>query len=243
MLADAKALGLPLYQAVRQQLKADLDAGRWKPGDILPTEAELASHFAVSTGTVRQAVLALVREGLLVRRPGSGTFVARLDTINRGFGRFFRFSEDLRDKITPRSHHVDTVLLKDGDAEVAARLRIAPRAPIYRVRRILFANDEPICLYVSYLDEARFRNLDRLDLDDKRLYAALEQAYGSHVVRAEELLSAGSPSDEEAALLRIAPRTPVMVIERTAYGSQSGVVEWRRTVGRSDKFHYRIELP
>ena len=243
MLANAKALGLPLYLGVRHQLKADLDAGRWKPGGILPTEAELAAHFGVSIGTIRQAVLALVREGLLTRRPGSGTFVARLDTTKRGFGRFFRFSEDLRGKAIPRALHVDTALLPDGDPAIAERLRIAPRAPIFRVRRILLANDEPICLYVSHLEEARFKGLDRIDLDDKRLYATLEQAYGSHVVRAEELLSAGSPTEEEARLLRIAPNTPVMVMERTAYGGQSGVVEWRRTVGRSDKFHYRIDLP
>ena len=242
MLAEAKLNGLPLYQAVKQQLRRDLEAGRWKPGAMLPTEADLARHFNVSIGTVRQAVLALVRQGLLTRRPGSGTFVARLDT-SRGFGRFFRFSEELSGAVVPSAVHLDTVVLKDGDPEIAARLGIAPRAPLYRIRRTLHAKGEPICIYISYLDKARFARLEKLDLDDQKLYAALENAYGVHVLKAEEVLHAGSPSEDEAGLLGISPTTPVMIVERTAYGDNGSVVEWRRTVGRSDKFHYRIELP
>lgn len=242
MIAAAKTNGLPLYQGVRQQLRADLARGRWKPGDMLPTEAELSKQFEVSTGTIRQAVLELVREGLLTRRPGSGTFVARLDPT-RGFGRFFRFSEELRGSVVPSVRHVDTVLIKAGDASIAGKLRMAPRAPLFRVRRMLLGNGDPICLYVSYLDAKRFRKLDELNLEDQRLYASLERAYGVHVLKAEEILRAGSASQEEAGLLGIEHGTPVMLVERTAFGDQDTVVEWRRTVGRSDQFHYKIELP
>jgi GntR family transcriptional regulator len=241
VLAD-QGNGLPHYQNVRQQLRADLESGRWKPGDMLPTEAELARHFELSVGTIRQAVLSLVREGLLTRRPGRGTFVARFDTGN-GFGRFFHFREDLRDKVVPSVHHIDTVVLEKGDLVTAGRLRIAPRAPLYRVRRVLLGNGEPICLYTSYLDKKRFPGLEVLDLEDSRLYAELEKHYGVHVRGAEEILRAGSPDAEEAGHLGITPSTPVMVIERTALGSQGSVIEWRRTVGRSDQFHYKITLP
>ncbi len=242
MLADARTNGVPLYQAVRQELRQDLDAGRWKPGDMLPTEAELARQFDVSTGTVRQAILALVREGLLTRRPGSGTFVARLDS-RRGFGRYFRFSDELRGNVVPGARHIDTTVIEAGDPVIAGKLGISPRAPIYRVRRMLLGNGDPICIYVSYLDKSRFRNLEQVDFDDQRLYALLEANYGAHVVKAEEQLRAGFPSAEEADLLGISAASPVILIERTALASQGSVIEWRRTVGRSDKFHYRIDLP
>lgn len=241
-LVDARTGGIPLYQAVRLQLKADLDSGRWKPGQLLPTELELAKHFGVSTGTIRQAVLAMVREGLLTRRPGSGTFVARLDS-KRGFGRFFRFTEGLHGAVVPTTRHVDTILIAEGDPVVAAKLRIAPHAPLYRVRRMLLANGDPICLYVSYLDRSRFEDLETIDLENRKLYAQLEASYGTHVLKAEEILRAGAPSAEEADLLGVSRSTPVMIVERTAFGNQGSVVEWRRTVGRSDQFHYKIELP
>src|SRR3954452_5085703 len=69
----------PLYQKVRAQLKQLIDRGFWKPGDMLPTEPELGEQFGVSAGTVKQALLSLAREGLIVRRAGKGTFVARLN--------------------------------------------------------------------------------------------------------------------------------------------------------------------
>src|SRR6187402_3552349 len=78
---------LPLYQKVREQLKQQIDRGFWKPGDMLPTEPELGEQFGVSAGTVKQALLSLAREGLIVRQAGKGTFVARMSG-RRSFSRF-----------------------------------------------------------------------------------------------------------------------------------------------------------
>jgi GntR family transcriptional regulator len=229
-----------LYETVRQRLRADLDRGRWKPGEMLPTEAEISRHFGVSVGTVRQAVLSLVRMGMLTRRPGKGTFVARLDSLH-GFARFFRFHDALGATITPSVKFIDTIAVKD--VQIATRLGIPARMPLIRVRRMLIWNDEPVCLYVSYLDKRRVKGIEKLNLEDKRLYAALEEAYGVHVVRAEELLRAGHAAKDEAELLGVEETTPVMLLERTAYLHEGAVVEWRRTIGRSDRFYYKIDLP
>ncbi|TCK30404.1 GntR family transcriptional regulator [Ancylobacter aquaticus] len=234
--------GLPLYQSVRQQLRADLEQGRWKPGDMLPTEAELARHFGLSVGTIRQAVLALVREGLLTRTPGRGTFVARFDTRG-GFGRFFRFRDEANSPMEPSVRHLDTTLIEDGDPDIAARLQSPPGTPIYRVRRMLLGNGEPISLNISYLDSTAYPGLETLSLDDQRLYTVLERRHGVLVLRAEEDLRAGLPEESEATLLGISLSTPVMIVERTAYGHRGSVIEWRRTIGRSDKFRYHISLP
>lgn len=234
--------GLPHYQNVRQQLRTDLENGRWNPGEILPTEAELARHFGLSVGTIRQAVLALVREGLLTRRPGRGTFVARFDTQG-GFGRFFRFRDGSNSPMVSSVRHLDTTLIEAGDPVIAGKLRVAPTTPLYRIRRMLLGNGEPISLNISYTDKKRFPDLEKLVLDDQRLYTVLEKRYGIHILRAEEDLRAGLPEESEAKILGISPTTPVMIVERTAYVNRGAVVEWRRTIGRSDKFLYHISLP
>ncbi len=241
-IAEARTKGLTFHHAVREQLRADLDAGRWNPGDMLPTEAELARHFGLSIGTIRQAILALVREGLLTRRSGSGTFVARLDAA-RGFGRFSRFSQALPDSPVPQVEHIDTRIMGDGDPAIAMKLGVASDAPLYRVRRKLSADGAPICLYISHLAQARFADLERVQFGNRRLYATLEAIYGIHVLKVEEILHAGAPSAEEAEMMCLPVTAPVMIVERTAFGVQGSVVEWRRTVGRSDQFQYRIELP
>lgn len=67
--------GLPKYAQLRETLSSAIGSGHWKPGDRLPTEAELARHTPFSLGTVQKALRALVEEGLITRAQGSGTFV------------------------------------------------------------------------------------------------------------------------------------------------------------------------
>jgi GntR family transcriptional regulator len=66
----------PVYIQIHNQLKRDVEAGKWKVGDRIPAERELALQFDVSRMTLRQAIQTLVDEGILERRVGSGTYVA-----------------------------------------------------------------------------------------------------------------------------------------------------------------------
>ena len=66
----------PLYQQIKTLILRSLQASEWKPGDMIPSEFDLAARFKVSQGTVRKAVDELAADNLLVRRQGKGTFVA-----------------------------------------------------------------------------------------------------------------------------------------------------------------------
>jgi GntR family transcriptional regulator len=240
---DEQGEGVPLYRRVRDQLKAELDRGLWKPGDMLPTEAELGAVYGVSVGTVRQAVMSLVREGLIVRRPGKGSFVTRLDG-SRSLSRFFRFRESASGKaLDPTIRVVTMKKLRAAPAHVAEEMRLGAREPVLFLRRTLVQDNTPICIYDSYMPYDRVAGLERDTLGEKRLYRALEENLGIHVVAAEEKLSAGVASGEEAELLEVGQGTPVMLIERTAYTHNGVVIEWRQTMGRSDQFVYRVRLP
>ena len=67
----------PVYIQIHNQIKKDIEAGKWKIGEKIPSERELAENFSVSRMTLRQAIQTLVDEGILERKIGSGTFVAR----------------------------------------------------------------------------------------------------------------------------------------------------------------------
>lgn len=235
--------GVPLYRRVRDQLKAELDRGLWKPGDMLPTEAELGNVYGVSIGTVRQAVMSLVREGLITRRSGKGTFVTRLDG-SRSLSRFFRFRESSSgEPLDPTIRVIAVRKLRSAPAPVAEAMRLTRGDAVLFMRRALIQDGIPICLYDSYLPFARVSDLDRDLLGRQRLYRLLEEKLGIHVVAAEEKLRAGVVNGEEALLLDVAEGAPVILIERTAYTHKGVVIEWRKTTGRSDKFIYRIRLP
>jgi len=66
----------PLYQQIKVLILQSLQSGEWKPGDVIPSEMDLAARFRVSQGTVRKAIDELAAENLVVRRQGKGTFVA-----------------------------------------------------------------------------------------------------------------------------------------------------------------------
>src|ERR1044071_7936099 len=88
-------VALPSYQRIRHALRQELERGALVPGDRMPTERELVERFGVAHMTVRHAIDGLVRDGLVVRRRGSGTFVVRTRPIARSAERLQSFSEEL----------------------------------------------------------------------------------------------------------------------------------------------------
>src|SRR3978361_904244 len=83
----------PLYQQIKALITQSLQSGEWKPGELIPSEVELATRFKVSQGTVRKAIDELSGENLVVRRQGKGTFVATHHEARAQF-RFLRLESD-----------------------------------------------------------------------------------------------------------------------------------------------------
>jgi GntR family transcriptional regulator len=233
--------GTPLHLQVKAAIARGLTDGTWKPGDQLPTEGELSRTFGVSEGTVRQAVIALVKEGRLSRRSGKGTFATR-PNFDRSFARFFRF----RGGDGGTEHAYDLQLLemsnKTADAEIAKQLGIAKSGKVIAIHRAIKQDGIVVVHYVSYLLKRKFPGLARENIANAALYDVLESKYGVHVVRAVETLQARAARPEDAAILSVKRGDPVIALERLAYTYADQIVEVRRAVGRSDTFKYEIEL-
>src|SRR6185503_11584650 len=134
----------PLYQQLQRAIREAIETRVLAPDDALPAERQIAADLAVSRITVRKAIDGLVEEGLLVRRQGSGNFVA--SRIEKNFAKLTSFSEDMRSRgRTPKS-----VWLKRAEGQVtpeeALTLKLSPGAPVYRFHRLRFADDAPMCL-------------------------------------------------------------------------------------------------
>src|SRR3954449_5070932 len=92
----------PLYRQVRDTLVRRIADGVWRPGQLLPSEPELAVDLGVSQGTVRKALDEMAAENLVIRRQGRGTFVARHDDARILF-QFFKLLPDSGEKRFPES--------------------------------------------------------------------------------------------------------------------------------------------
>ena len=141
--------GEPKYYAVKRHL---LDfIGSLPAGAPVPTERELSLQMQTSRTTVRQALSELVNEGRLVRRQGSGTYVAEPKLTWPLY--LASFTEQVRASgLTPSSQILSARRIP-ATGEIAEQLRVAPRTPVYRYERCRLADNYPIALETSWLPE------------------------------------------------------------------------------------------
>ena len=234
--------GTPLHLQVKAAISKALTDGTCKPGDKLPTEGELSRKFGVSEGTVRHAVIALVKEGRLTRRSGKGTFATR-PNFEQSFARFFRF----RGGAHKGGHEYGLELIKmsveaPADPSIVKELGLSKAGKVLAIHRAIKQDGVVVVHYVSYLSERRFGTLKRQDIENAALYDVLQSKHDVFIVRALETLQARAARAQDATILVIDRGAPVIAIERLAYTYGDDVVEVRRAVGRSDKFKYEIEL-
>lgn len=232
--------GGPLYRQVADTLRAEI-AARLDPGEAIATEPELERRFEVSRITVRRAVDELAREGLLVRRQGSGTFVAR-PKVTEELGMLHSWTDGMRVQgLEPRT--VDCEMLQVAPLPwVVTALRLDPEAPesVLRVQRLRYANDEPLCLMVDYLRLCFVPGLTEEGLIGESLYDTLETRYGLELARAEDTVAARGASVFEASLLGVAPGAPVLYVTRVTYLPDGEPLDAASVVSRADRYEYHV---
>ena len=232
----------PLYRQIRALITRSLEAGEWGPGEVIPSEAELATRFGVSQGTVRKAIDEMAAENLLVRRQGKGTFVASHSDA-RSFFRFLRLMAN-EGQLPPLQRVPLECWRAKAGAEVARVLAIEVGAPVIMIRRLLEFGAEPAVFDEIYLPGELFPelSLDVLRAADTSLYSLFETRYGVRMIRADERLRAVAADRVSAGALRVAEGSPLLLVERISYTYSSKPVEWRRGFYSTKNFHYHNEL-
>lgn len=232
----------PLYRQIKALVLQGLEAGEWRPGEVIPSEAELAQRFSVSQGTVRKAIDEMAAENLLVRKQGKGTFVATHDDPHSTF-RFLRLSPVDGEEVVPRSVPLECWRAKAG-LEAARTLNIEPGAPIIIVRRLLTYARKPVVVDEIYLSGDLFRGLSLEVLQEYKgsLYSLFEARFGVRMIRAEERIRAVAADRGTADALQVAEGAPLLSVERVAYTYGDRPVEWRRGLYSTANHYYRNEL-
>lgn len=232
----------PLYRQIRGLITRSLESGEWGPGDLIPSESELAVRFGVSQGTVRKAIDEMAAENLLVRRQGKGTFVASHNDP-RSFFRFLRIGANEGELKPLKSIPIECWRAKAG-SDVARTLALEPGAPIIIVRRLLRFGNEPAVFDEIYLPGDLFADLtlDVLKAGGMSLYSLFETKFGVRMIRADERLRAVSADRLSSGLLQVPEGSPLLLVERVTFTYADKPVEWRRGFYSTQHFHYHNEL-
>ncbi len=234
--------GGPLYKSVQRNLMEQLASGDLKPGQLIPSERQLATEFAVSIGTLRKAIDDLVEQRILIRQQGKGTYVATHDRERLLFY-FFHIVPQVGLKSYP---HVEFVFFHKAlaSAEVAMRLNIAVDAPVFHIRNLLSLDGNAVSVDDLFIDQARFAALSTAQFKERpnTIYNLYQEAFGITVVKTEERLRAESVNAEHAKLLKIKPGAPVLTIRRTAIDMRGEPAELRISTVSTAKHEYFAEL-
>ena len=134
----------PIFQRIKDYLVGEIASGRWKEGDLVPSEQALVRQFGVSRMTVNRAVRELTAEQVLVRRQGSGTYVAP-QKYQATLVEIRNIADEIRAR--GRAHRSDLRLLREEptlDEDLALEFELAPGAPLYHSVIVHFENEVPI---------------------------------------------------------------------------------------------------
>ncbi|MGI4849397.1 MAG: UTRA domain-containing protein [Janthinobacterium lividum] len=232
----------PLYQQIKALLTQSLQSGEWRPGELIPSEVELAARFKVSQGTVRKAIDELAAENLVVRRQGKGTFVATHHEDRAQF-RFLRLKPDVGDVHNPDNRVLEVRRMR-APAEVARQLEIKGSDSVIFIRRVQAFDGLPTIAEELWLPGALFKGLtaERLVAYHGPMYGLFEAEFGTRMIRATESIRAVSAGQEVAELLDITLGTPLLSVQRISYTYGDKPVEVRRSLYLTQRHHYQNEL-
>ena len=233
---------IPYYAQLKDGLRAQIESGYWRPGDLLPAEPELCREFDVSRTVVRQALKELTYEGLIVRRKGKGTFVASPKFTERQIQELSGFYQDMIDLgHTPYSQVLRQEIIR-ASASVADRLALPAGSPVVQIDRLRFVEDVPLVLTTTYLPYQLCPQLVEADFSNRSLYEFLETECGLVLARGRRTIEAVVADEYQAGLLQVGIGAPLILLDSVSYLADDTPIEYYRALHRGDRSRFEVEL-
>lgn len=226
-----------VYQAIEQIISTSM-----RPGDQLPGEPRLCELLGVSRTVIRQALDQLLRDGLILRVMGKGTFVAEPKIPEGLVGSLSGFHEDMVAKgYTPVSRVLVQHRIK-APVKVARSLEISTNTDVIELRRVRYVNNTPIQLVTTYLPYARCPSVLDADLTHRSLYGHMREKHGLEIARGKRIIEAVLANDEEADLLGVPIGAPLLMVDSVSFLPDGTPIEYYHAVHRSDRARFEIEV-
>jgi len=209
-------------------------------GDAIPSERQLSADLHMSRLTVRAALDDLVRDGLLVRRRGSGTFVGEPKIAQELT--MTSFSEDMRRRgMVPANKTLSLVVVQAG-AHLGRLLNVSPSEPVVVFKRLRLADRETMAIETLHVRQSLIPGLTAEDLELHSFYELLDDRYGVIMAGGTQTIEPTVTNEEESAALGVPLHSPAFLFERTTRTAAGDVVEYVRSIYRGDRYRLVTEL-
>jgi len=228
---------VPLYYQMAKTIEKEIENGELIPGQRLENEIALAGRLRVSRPTARRALQELVDLGMLVRKRGVGTQVAPA-RVHRRVDLTSLFDDLASSGRTPTT----TVLeysVEPGTPEVSDALEIPLGGDVVTVRRLRYADGEPLALMVNQMALEIAPTSE--ELSDLGLYESLRN-HGIEIHMAQQQIGARTATAVEARILKEKPKAALLTMDRTAYDISGRAIEHGMHVYRASRYNFSTTL-
>jgi GntR family transcriptional regulator len=230
----------PLYAQLDELFRGAIENNAWRPNEMIPSELELSRIYGVSRMTARSVITQLVRDGLLRRVQGKGTFVVE-PKISAKSPAYM----GVREQLERMGYQTQTRLLDFRVLRAGTRLtnvfQLNEGAPLYYVKRLRYAGEEPISLHESYMPQELCPNLTSEQMETEQLCVILKERYNLTAVFVSETLESVSARLEESKALNVEKRFPLLLLEDINKSKDEKVFEYTKVLFRGDKIKLFFE--
>jgi GntR family transcriptional regulator len=206
-----------------------------KPGDAVPSEQAISTRFGVSRMTVRQALKSLADLGVIYSQRGKGTFVAG-NKLEKSFRQVLSFTEEMAARGSRATSRVLRFEIEAANEIVANALEVPVGTDVISLRRLRLADAVPMGIEWSRIPVCLCPDLMESFQPGGSLYQVLSRRYGIKVAVTDEVAEAGVANADQARLLQIVKRGPVLLFSRIAYVESGQAVEYVTSVYRGDLY-------
>lgn len=231
---------IPLYYQLAEWITEQIKSGALKPGDQLPSERELSEQAGISRMTVRQAAAYLVNTGVLVVKPGVGTFVAEPKLVHNTL-HLLGFTEAMMQRGGAVSSRVLEQAVVTPPPGIAVELGLTPQETTIKIVRLRIFEGVPLLLETIFIPARLSPRLEQAELSGQSLYGLLEQQYNLPLKWTRQTLEGTTANDYESDLFSIEPGTAMILVEGVTYTDQDQPVEYFKAIYRGDRFKFELE--
>jgi GntR family transcriptional regulator len=230
---------IPLYHQIREIIRTEIERGILKPNEQIPTEQELIEKYNASRITIRSAISDLVKEGLLVKKQGKGTFVS-MPKIKRELISVSSFSHRMLEAgLTPGSKVLSKKLL-DSTPTINKYLELNQNEQVIVIERLRLADDEPVMIEKVFIPYKDYPLVMEADIGIGSLYKFLGEKYNAIPTKSKRSLEIVLSNKYESDLLNIRVGQPLFLLSAIVKSQHSRPIEYVKTLIRGDRFKFEI---
>jgi phosphonate metabolism transcriptional regulator PhnF len=226
--------GLACYRQISSILEQKIDRGEFKPGERLPSEANLSKVFGVNRHTAREALKLLKNKGAVFGIQGKRNFVTD-KWLQYRVSKKVRFSSSIMEAgMTPGTRILSCGLMP-ANAYLANKLAIMEGEEVLTIDLLRFANSTPLMMATTNLPAKRFTGLtDYLSSGSFSLYSLLKEHYNVDAQRTKSVFEVIMPDCHELRYLDVSPSVPLLLVRSTACDQHDTIIEYCTTRMRGD---------